>query len=179
MGSGSGFDADLLDGLELSDIIANVLPINSIIWFSGTDAQIPTGWHICDGGGGTIDHRDRFVIGAGGAYTVGTAYGVGTWNGTITPTGSVAVGAHILTTAELPVHGHSYDDYSNEFSRNRNQVTPLNAYCATTTSTVSRDINNQDEGGGGSHGHIGSSISFTAIDPRPLWYSLYMIKKVA
>lgn len=34
-----------------------------LIW-SGLLADVPDGWHICDGNGGTIDLRSRFVYGA-------------------------------------------------------------------------------------------------------------------
>lgn len=41
------------------------LPIGSIIMWSGTADTVPDGWHICDGEEGTIDLRDRFVLGGG------------------------------------------------------------------------------------------------------------------
>lgn len=38
------------------------------MWF-GTTSNIPAGWALCDGGNGTPDLRDRFVIAAGGGYS--------------------------------------------------------------------------------------------------------------
>ena len=37
-------------------------PIGTVIMWSGT--VIPTGWHICDGSGGTRDLRGKLVLGA-------------------------------------------------------------------------------------------------------------------
>jgi hypothetical protein len=156
MGSGSSFDADKIDDQHFSDLVASVLPVGSIIWFKGTDAEIPTGWKICNGQTGTSDYRDRFIIGAGGAYAVGWTGGPATYNGTFTPTGSVTVGAHTLTTAELPVHYHTFTEYSQ--TTNNNQGDTPGGYTCYTTGSAS--INNQNEGGGGSHGHPGSTEDF-------------------
>jgi len=53
--------------------------------------EAPTGWLICDGRPGTPDLRDRFIIGAGGAWAV-------------TQTGGAANVA--LTLNMLPDHSH-------------------------------------------------------------------------
>jgi hypothetical protein len=68
------------------------MPLGAIIMWSGSVVSIPTGWRLCDGGGGTPDLRDRFVVGAGGSYTVGATGGA---NSTT------------LTTSDLPSHTHS------------------------------------------------------------------------
>lgn len=55
-------------------------------------AEIPAGYQLCDGTNGTIDLRDKFIIGAGSTYAVGATGGAATVT---------------LTTAQLPVHTHS------------------------------------------------------------------------
>ncbi len=45
-------------------------PIGGIIMWSGAQSAIPTGWQLCDGSNGTPDLRNKFVIGAGGKYSV-------------------------------------------------------------------------------------------------------------
>lgn len=45
-----------------------------MIW-SGSAASIPVGWALCDGGNGTPNLQDRFVVGAGSAYGVGATGG--------------------------------------------------------------------------------------------------------
>ena len=44
--------------------VAGVIPIGGIILWSGTIADIPTSWALCNGGNGTPDLRDKFIIGA-------------------------------------------------------------------------------------------------------------------
>lgn len=41
---------------------------NMIILWSGAIADIPTGYHLCDGTAGTPDLRDKFIVGAGSTY---------------------------------------------------------------------------------------------------------------
>ena len=42
-------------------------PGQIMLWF-GILADVPSGWHICDGKMNTPDLRNRFVIGAGDSY---------------------------------------------------------------------------------------------------------------
>jgi hypothetical protein len=51
------------------------IPIGTISMWSGTVDTVPVNWSVCDGQNGTPDLRDRFVIGAGGAYAVGATGG--------------------------------------------------------------------------------------------------------
>ncbi len=178
-----GFDADKLDGNHFSDLVAAVMPLGCIMIWSGTDANVPTNWHICDGGtyGGyaTPDLRDRFVVGAGSAYAVNDTGGPASWNGTITPTGSVTIGDHALTTAELPTHAHTFIEYSGVWAGDGYFYsidyydTPDDSYTSvgrTTDVMVTGD---------GTHTHAGSTASFAAIDPRPAFHGLYYIMKYA
>jgi hypothetical protein len=70
-----------------------------IDWYGSSD-NVPSGWHICDGTYGTPDLRDRFVVGAGKSYALGSTGGEAT---------------HTLTVSEMPSHNHTTDIvYSNE-----------------------------------------------------------------
>ena len=72
----------------------------SVIWkrmilvWSGSTADIPIGWQLCDGSNGTPDLRDKFVLGAGSSYAPGSTGGEK---------------QHTLTQNEIPSHGHSYE----------------------------------------------------------------------
>ena len=61
----SGVWTTVSDGADGADG-TSTLPTGCIIMFNGTTA--PTGWALCDGGGGRPDLRNRFVIGAGNNY---------------------------------------------------------------------------------------------------------------
>ena len=56
-------------------VLANGLPSGSIVLWSGSIASIPSGWYLCDGSNSTPDLRDRFVVGAGSTYAVGSVGG--------------------------------------------------------------------------------------------------------
>lgn len=77
------------------DVIS--VPAGIITIWSGTVANIPEGWALCDGNNGTPDLTDRFVIHAdadnGGARNVGDTGGSH---------------AHNLTENEMPAHTHTY-----------------------------------------------------------------------
>ncbi|WP_437805285.1 hypothetical protein [Sorangium sp. So ce1078] len=69
-----------------------LVPTGTIVMWSGTAAAIPDGWAICDGTNGTPDLRDRFIVGAGNAYSLGARGGEAT---------------HVLTVEEMPTHHHT------------------------------------------------------------------------
>jgi len=71
--------------------VHNVMPTGMIIMWGGLVSNIPSGWHLCDGTGGTPDLQDRFIVGAGNNYNVGDSAGQNTTT---------------LTTAMLPSHNH-------------------------------------------------------------------------
>lgn len=173
----TGFDADLIDGAQLSSLVSSILPIGAIMIWSGSDGDVPDSWYVCDGnahaGKTTPNLVERFVIGAGGSYSVNATGGPATWNGTITPTGSVTIGDHAVTTAELPAHTHTYTENYGPIL-GRGSLYGDDTYYGTASRSTS--VANQDTGGS-AHGHTGSTASFTAIDPRPAWYSLYYIMK--
>jgi len=74
------------------------VPRGVIVLWSGAANAIPAGWALCNGGSGTPDLRDRFVVGAGDSYAVGAAGGASTVT---------------LSTNEMPAHGHGGDVVAN------------------------------------------------------------------
>jgi len=75
-----------------SFIGAGTIPVGGIIMWSGSVASVPTGWALCDGTSGTPDLRNRFIVGAGSAYSPGNSGG------------SDGV---TLTVDQIPSHSHS------------------------------------------------------------------------
>jgi len=72
--------------------VSGGVPAGTIVMWSGSIANIPNGWALCDGTNGTPDLRDRFVVGAGNSYSVGET------GGAISVT---------LTIDQMPSHSHS------------------------------------------------------------------------
>lgn len=88
----SDTDSTVADS-EIVDLgaIAPAARSNSIQIWSGSIANIPTGWVLCDGNNSTPNLQDKFVIGAGNTHAVDDTGGEGT---------------HQLTTSELASHSH-------------------------------------------------------------------------
>lgn len=51
------------------------IPSGVITLWSGSSSSIPSGWYLCNGLHGTPNLTDRFVIGAGGSYSIGETGG--------------------------------------------------------------------------------------------------------
>jgi len=71
-----------------------------ILLWSGAIGSIPSGFYLCNGSNGTPDLRDRFIVGAGGSYSVAQTGGsadsiVVSHNHTATSTSTVTDPGHI------------------------------------------------------------------------------------
>lgn len=102
---------------RIANLVGQALPIGTVVAYGGSSA--PVGWHLCDGtahgssqlaalvGPNTPDLRDRFVVGAGAAYTKGDTGGAAS----VTLTGAqsgVAAHAHTASSGtESADHSHS------------------------------------------------------------------------
>lgn len=67
------------------------VPVGTIVIWSGTTSNIPSGWALCNGQNGTPDLRGRFVFGGGGTHAVRSTGGEEN---------------HTLTIGEMPSHSH-------------------------------------------------------------------------
>ena len=144
------------------------VPAGVICMWSGSSAEIPAGWVLCDGLNNTPDLRGRFVVGAGGAYDVGDTGGAD----------SVA-----LTTAQMPSHSHGGNVSIEEAGEHTHTVSMSISY-----DTGSGGATGLGRGGSsntssdGSHTHnatlsISSAGSGNAHENRPPYYALCYIMK--
>lgn len=101
-GSGSGGDSTVLVKS----------PVGTIVIWSGTADNIPTGWQLCDGTNGTPDLRDKFVLGAGTNHSVSETGG------------SEEV---TLTVEQMPSHSHM------EMVPSKNMTASAYMICQSTT----------------------------------------------
>lgn len=161
-----GFDED--GNLAAIEIVNTTLPvkapIGAIIWWSGTEANIPAGWHLCDGTDGTIDLRGKFILAASEGHPVGDTGG----------SEEVA-----LTVEQMPEHSHVLDFYHEDntsamsvalggYDRSANTMTSLTNTKKSTHTVRSVDIN-VIENTGGSQPHPN----------MPPYYTLCAIQKIS
>lgn len=166
--------------------IKSHVPSTLIGIHSGTVATIPATWVLCDGQNGTIDLRDKFVLGAGtgaGVTAVGATGGAKTVTLNIN---QVPSHQHTGTTNGAGSHGHSINDPGHNHRWGRNDANIVGGSGAptfnagadgtTTTSTTGISIN-----GVGDHAHtFGTDFrgGDQAHENMPPFYALCFIQKV-
>jgi len=138
---------------------AAAFPIGGIIIWSGSIANIPSGWALCDGTNGTPNLRDRFVVGAGTSYAVGNTGG--------SKDAIVVSHAHTTSTAGLHAHTVQTRDAGGQsgFLGETNNLGTTNTY---TTSSA------------GAHTHTISTTGSSGTNANlPPYYALAYIMKIA
>lgn len=144
-----------------------IMPAGAIILWSGSVAQVPPGWALCDGSQGTPDLQSRFVVGAGASELPNSCGDATTHNHNFDFSGSFG-------TSTDGVHGHGFPStwYNRELSCGvHSGIDTLNG--DVTTARVQDD---------GAHSHTTTvSINQNTADviaPRPAWYALCYIMKL-
>lgn len=153
-GAGSGFVAATLDGYSAADIIGSAVATGTITIWSGSQATIPAGWHLCDGRAGatyTPDLRNAFPVAAGGSYVLGATGGAPTVSSTYQ---SVTVATHALTAYEMPSHTHTGITDSLD-----NITSGAKAYIGYPNTDVNTSVWTGSAGSDTAHGHTGSTMA--------------------
>ena len=148
-----------------------------IILWSGNTGNIPTGFVLCDGNNGTPNLTDRFIVGAGGAYSPGATGG----------SSSVT-----LSTANLPSHNHSFSATTSNVNLSHNHGYqsanhptgsgpeqnqsggPEDRTTFNVNKTTGNALGNHNHTVSGTTGSIGSGSS---VENRPPYYALCYIMK--
>ena len=143
-----------------------------IVMWSGAAASIPAGWSLCDGTNGTPDLRGRFIVGAGGAYAVGSTGGAETVT---------------LTQAQMPSHAHGAGTLATGTAGEHTH--PATVIVGTPAGGGGLGTGNEQNveprvtiGAAGAHthpitGNTGSAGSGEAHENRPPYYALCFIRK--
>lgn len=147
-----------------------LLPKGLISMWSGSITSIPEGWVLCDGNNGTPDLRNRFIVGAGGEYSVGNKGGIKEVT---------------LTEAQMPRHSHSGSTSSaGSHSHNLRERGGWGGGDYDTLDFVEREDYNIKSGvvmSAGSHSHsvsIGHAGSGQSHENRPPYFALAFIMKL-
>jgi microcystin-dependent protein len=168
----------IYDGGWVSGASRFGVPSGTIVMWSGSIADIPTGWVLCNGGNGTPDLRERFVVGAGGDNTDSSVTG-GPYN-----PGDAGSNNHevTLTIAQMPSHKHtgSTNSAGSHSHRYRTQ------YGSTTASGSNNQAatplyHDSTTGSSGSHSHtmnLNNTGGNQAHENRPPYYALCFIMKL-
>lgn len=130
---------------DLVNAIEKAMPSNAnghgIIMWSGAVANVPSGWYLCDGSNSTPDLRGKFVLGAGGAYSVGATGGAEN---------------KTLSESEIPAHNHPIRLESNR-STNTSSAAGRYTWNDVTVGGMVDDTNYCGNAGGGA--------SFSIMNP--------------
>ena len=149
-----------------TEVSSSSIPSGLICMWSGS--TVPTGWALCNGTNGTPDLRNRFIVGSGSSYAIGTTGG----SNTVT-----------LTTAQMPSHTHTGSTGSASASY-KGKAGQMSSYMNNETGyPLMDDVGNQGTGtiSLGSHSHtltIDSAGSGSAHENRPPYYALAFIMKL-
>lgn len=112
-GSGSGLDADLLDGMHAADILAAAasFPSGTRIAFQQTSA--PTGWTKDTTHNNKAMRLVSGTVTSGGSVAFTSAFTSQGVSGSISSVAAGGtVGSYALTTADLPSHSHDWGNLS-------------------------------------------------------------------
>jgi len=138
------------------------IPIGGIIMWNGATTDIPAGWTLCNGvasnGLTPPDLRDRFIVGAGSAYSPKTTGGATT---------------HSLAATNLPTHTIPYSDIY--YSENAGSVSVSSAGLNKGKGSGNSDSDNSGWEISRTATYTGSA---TAIDHRPPYMALCYIMRV-
>ena len=135
------------------------LLLGAIVMWSGAVENIPDGWALCNGQNGTLDLRNRFIVGAGGLYNVGATGG--------NKDAVLVEHNHTGSTDTVANHGHNVN--SNEEQSNRNLIRPnstVGAFFGLSTVSHSHTL---------SITTVGSSATNANLPP---YYALAFIQQV-
>lgn len=171
-------NAEYLNGFNSQFLV----PSGGIIMWSGSIGSIPSGWYLCNGSNSTPDLRDRFIVGAGNSYGVGTTGGANSIS---------------LNASHLPAHTHTMNPEGNHAHGYRDRIYPeknstQSAYYSGKEYMGTNQTGSGDTDGDNdyvlyknattdyvaSHTHtINSTGSNAAFDIRPPFYALAYIMK--
>lgn len=151
------------------------LPTGAIVPFRGGFGGWPANWALCDGGSGTPDLRNRFLVGAGTSYARGTVGG----GAAVDVTHGHAVGG--LGVAANAAHTHTGATANGVRFGNLLNVSDVSGAALTVSGEFDHAHGGHTTDGGGAHTHTlsGSATSTSiVVGNLPAYYQAAFIKRV-
>jgi len=162
-----------------------VNPIGTIKLWYGSPASIPTGWQLCNGTNGTPNLHNKFVVGAGGTYTLGQNVGSHTFSATTTDVSFSGSHTHGVSSSYGGSHSHyvtissSSSSCTGPFKPKSSGGYPINCTHDHTPLWIS----------GGSHSHASNpssqegihkhNVTITNCSLLPSYFLIYHIMRVS
>lgn len=177
-----------------------IIPRGIITMWSGAANAIPSGWLLCNGQNGTPNLMDRFIVGAGASYGVGSVGGAATValsveqmpnhsHGFTGASHTHGITLNNLTTSSAGAHTHTisnmtsdYDGYQHDSSPDF-YIFPRKTYTEYPVTTSSAGAHTHTVTGSGTisattaGGTISSTGSGSSHENRPPYYALCYIMK--
>jgi len=142
-----------------SSLTNALVPVKGIIMFSGTAAEVPANWSLCDGSNGTPDLRNKFVI-SSQTYDSGQSR----WETNITGTGTATGGSK---DSHLPSHTHGINTSGNatltDPGHNHGITDPGHLHSISFTNTDSNFGRSEESGSGNEAGTNNTNTNTTGI----------------
>ena len=170
---------------EGSATIPDAFSTGMIILWSGSVGTIPSGWALCNGGSGTPDLRNRFVVGAGSTYnpnnTGGSATATLPAHTHTASTSTTGAHAHSGSTNTVGNHIHTIDQASSSIIGYGSGVQGGNTTSGThNTNGAGAHAHTVSIGSSGTHNHTvsvsGSGSSATNANLPPYYALAYIMK---
>ena len=181
---------------ELTEAQRHTVPTGAIMMWSGTIANIPTGWALCNGQNGTPNLQGRFIV---GATTSNVTFDGENYNYPVGTTGGKNKVA--LTIAQIPKHNHNTSSSTSDatISTDTKKSTPKFGGNDGGSATISDSYCFEIASGNGQNGNdIAASSLFTGHnhsfelkarggksdgttdvhENRPVFYALAYIMKI-
>jgi hypothetical protein len=137
--------------LQQAPASAPAVPTGCIILWSGASGSIPSGYYLCDGNNGTPDLRNRFLVGAGDAYSVNQTGG--------SADAIVVTHTHTATSVVTdPGHLHTQTEYNQPGIGNAGgggaRVNTVSANTGSATTGITVATTNASAGTSGTNANL-------------------------
>lgn len=171
------------DHVHPAAAIASPIPTGIIVMWSGTTTSVPSGWALCDGTNGTPNLFNKFIVGAGGTYTVNATGGSAN---SVVVSHSHSLSAATFTGSALAAHTHTDSGHTHTFPTFAAETTTgsggTGAYGTSTQTTGIGNANISSVSAGTPAGTIGGATDTTGASGTnanlPPYFALAYIMKL-